>query len=360
MSFETEIVREGLVEFEVPKERRLQGPGRKSRLPFYNPLMATNRDVSVLVALAILRGGEEVLDGLTATGIGGIRIATEVEGDFKVLLNDRSEVSHDLVQRNIERNQLANCTAICEDLNKLLATQRFDLIDIDPFGTPVPFVEGAVRAIRNGGVMAATATDTAVLCGARRDACVRRYDSRPLKTEYCHELGLRILIGYLVRTAAKFDRGIEPLVSFSIDHYFRTIVRVTRGAERADSTLEKLRHLHIGPGLERKLEREPGRAGPLWGEAFLNQELLDEFRLPDYFPHKVSKLLEIWREEASSPPLFFTTAEWAKSFSIDPPPINTVIDALTEVGFVATRTHFRSDAFKTNADIGFIEAALRT
>ncbi len=359
MSFETEVINEGLTEIEVPRVERLRGPGRKSRLPFFNPLMRTNRDVSVFVAQTILSDGDNVLDGLAATGASGLRVALETKCELAVTLNDKNPMCHDLITRNIERNQAKGCSVTCEDLNSLLSRGRFDLVDVDPFGTPVRFVESAVRATADGGVAAITATDTAVLCGSRRRACIRRYSSRPRRTDYCHELGLRILLGYVARAAARFDRGIEPLLCFSADHYFRAIVRVRRGARRADSTLEKLGNLHVH-GLGRELIPEKGVAGPLWAGAFLDAAFLGSVRLPSYFPHKVSKLLELWREEASSPPLFYTTGEVAREFLSEPPALDRIIGALRDEGFTATRTHFRPDAFKTNADVESIGRILRT
>ncbi|MFQ5910173.1 MAG: tRNA (guanine(10)-N(2))-dimethyltransferase [Thermoplasmata archaeon] len=359
MNFESELVSEGLAKFDVPKVERLHGPGRKGRLPFYNPLMRTNRDVSVLVVLNALSGGKRVLDGLAATGVAGLRVAIETK-DMAVTLNDKNTICHDLILRNIERNGVENCRATCEDLNCLLARERFDFVDVDPFGTPVRYVEGAIRATSDGGITAITATDTAVLCGARKKVCIRRYDSRPRKTEYCHELGLRILLGYAARVAARFDRGIEPVLCFSTDHFFRAIIRIRKGAKGADRTLEKLGYLHEGKGLERRILREAGIAGPLWSDAFLDAEFLGSVKLPSYFPHKVSRLLQLWREEASSPPLFFTTAEVAREFSADPPAIDGIVGALKDEGFLATRTHFRPDAFKTDAGIETIGKVLRT
>ncbi|MFQ6106577.1 MAG: tRNA (guanine(10)-N(2))-dimethyltransferase [Thermoplasmata archaeon] len=359
MSFETEIVKEGLAEIEVPKVDRPHGPGRRSRLPFYNPLMRTNRDVTILITMNELHDGARLLDGLAATGVSGIRIALEADQEFEITLNDRNPTCRDLILSNIKRNEARGCTATNEDLNCILARHRFDFVDVDPFGAPVRFVEGALCATANGGIVGITATDTPVLCGSRKRACVRRYDSIPRKTEYCHELGLRILLGYIARVAARFDRGIEPLLCFSTDHYFRAIVRVRKGAGKANETLRRLGYLHE-KGLERRLLPEAGIAGPLWSDVLLDSCFLGAIRLPSHFPHKVSRLLDLWREEALSPPLFYTTSEVAKGFLANPPAIDDLIAALKDRGFLATRTHFKPDAFKTNADIETLEKVVRT
>jgi tRNA (guanine26-N2/guanine27-N2)-dimethyltransferase len=78
----------------------------------------------------------------------------------------------------------------------------------------------------NGTELMVTATDTAVLCGADREACMRLYDSRPIHNELCHESGMRTMVGYIARTAAQFNFGIKVALSFSYMHYIRAFVRL--------------------------------------------------------------------------------------------------------------------------------------
>lgn len=40
----------------------------------------------------------------------------------------------------------------------------FDIIDLDPYGTAVPFLESAISCLEDGGLLAVTYTDLAVLC----------------------------------------------------------------------------------------------------------------------------------------------------------------------------------------------------
>lgn len=41
----------------------------------------------------------------------------------------------------------------------------WDFVDVDPFGSCMPFLDAAIGAVRDHGVLAAAATDLAVLCG---------------------------------------------------------------------------------------------------------------------------------------------------------------------------------------------------
>ena len=40
---------------------------------------------------------------------------------------------------------------------------RFDVVDLDPYGSPTPFLDGAVQAVSEGGLLCVTCTDLAVL-----------------------------------------------------------------------------------------------------------------------------------------------------------------------------------------------------
>ena len=42
---------------------------------------------------------------------------------------------------------------------------RFDVVDLDPYGAPVTFLDGAVQSVADGGLLLVTCTDMAVLCG---------------------------------------------------------------------------------------------------------------------------------------------------------------------------------------------------
>jgi tRNA (guanine26-N2/guanine27-N2)-dimethyltransferase len=42
---------------------------------------------------------------------------------------------------------------------------RFDVVDLDPYGSPAVFLDGAVQSVKDGGLLLVTCTDMAVLCG---------------------------------------------------------------------------------------------------------------------------------------------------------------------------------------------------
>lgn len=72
--------------------------------------------------------------------------------------------------------------------------QRYDAIDLDPYGTPAELLDTAVQSVAEGGLLLVTATDMANLCGNNAVACWSNYQSYPLHRSYCHEQALRILL----------------------------------------------------------------------------------------------------------------------------------------------------------------------
>ncbi len=171
-----------------------------------------------------------------------------------VTINDRDPEAISLIRQNIARSGLP-VTVTCRDACSLLSEQSFDAVDIDPFGTPAPFIDAGVQGCRR--FLLVTATDTAPLCGAHLRAGIRRYFARPANTGYHREVGLRILLGFVVRETVKYDRGIEPLFCFAREHFVRLNLRITRGAQAADRTIEKIGFVMQCPSCAYR-EEQPG------------------------------------------------------------------------------------------------------
>lgn len=79
--------------------------------------------------------------------------------------------------------------------------QYYEVVDLDPYGTPVQFLDSAVQSVSEGGLLLVTATDMAVLCGSNGEACHAKYGIYPLHKPYCHEMALRILLACVEKHA---------------------------------------------------------------------------------------------------------------------------------------------------------------
>jgi len=354
---------EGTTTFFVPvQDAGTQFPPGTAPI-FFNRRMELNRDITILL-LSILTPSD-YLDAMGATGVRGLRVAHEC--GIPVTINDRDEQAIPVIEKNVAHAGLTIEVAH-RDVNALLSERSFDAVDIDPFGTPASFLDAGVRGTRR--FLFVTATDTAPLCGAHKKAGIRRYFALPKNTEYHSEVGLRILLGAVVRETVKYDRGIEPLFCFAREHFARLHLRITRGASAADETLTHIgfvmqcpkcphREEHRGMVPESCTCPECGNrldpVGPLWLGSLVHDETLDRMLAQLDFVElgtkkELAKLIEICRAEL---PIagFYDYHQIAKRLNISPPPIETVLEQLRSAGCAASRTHFSGTGIKTDAPL---------
>jgi tRNA (guanine26-N2/guanine27-N2)-dimethyltransferase len=233
----TQQIQEGKIKLHVPKGYKLD-----SNMPvFYNPVQVLNRDISILLLNSIERSSERpfrVLDLLSASGARGLRIKNEVKS-CKVTLNDYKKESVKLIKKNAKLNKLS-VTVENKSANVLLTElNTYDYIDLDPFGTPVPFLDAAIKRLSPHAIIGVTATDTSALCGAASKACLRKYSSKPLRNEFMHETAIRILIKKCQEVAAQYDVTLIPIFSHSSNHYVRVYLQKCGGAKKADEVLKQ-------------------------------------------------------------------------------------------------------------------------
>ena len=117
------------------------------------------------------------------------------------------------------------------------------MVDIDPYGTAAPYLEAAMQAVDEGGLLCITCTDMPVLCGIYPETCFAKYSALSLRSEYCHELALRVVLWALHSHAARFGRVIHPLLALSVDFYVRLFVRVYSSANRVKAGPSRVGHL---------------------------------------------------------------------------------------------------------------------
>lgn len=355
-------IKEGATDLFVPIQSlsHTKGPGTSKTSVFFNPVMEFSRDVSVLVLREFVRKKKlKLLDGLAATGARGMRIANEVDGNFQVVLNDHNPKAVEVIEKNIAFNKLENCHVENRKMNTLTSLEDFNYIDIDPFGSPVQFIDSSLQALRKNGMLAVTATDTAPLCGSSPKACLRRYDARSIKTSYCKETGARILAGYCVRLAAKYEIALTPLLSFFTNHYMRIHFTLDKGARRTDNILRDIGYLTYDPktgdrGKVIGFPRELGKArsaGPLWIGDLHDRTFVESMKLDGSLGtlNRLAKYRELWIEEANMPPFFYDQNEVASLTKTQPYPLTNIIQRLEDQGFLASKTHFSPTGFKTDA-----------
>ena len=362
----------------VEGRTRLQVPLDEKGRPrvFFNPRMKLNRDICVLIVKGLMNEENVTfLDLLAGTGAKGLRVAKEA--GCRVILNDASRAAYEVIKLNASLNGLD--VEVCNRSANLLLQERrdFNFVDIDPFGTPVSFLDNAVLSLGRHGYLGVTATDTAPLCGVYPGACLRKYLSVSLRTEFCHELGLRILSGYVARTAAKYGKGVRCLLSHYREHYFRVYFEVRGGRRRADHSLGDVGYLYYCPScLDRRYRKEPlpragvcvcGEryrvAGPLWlGETVDKKfctKLVDGAGAEKRGMGEALGTLLLLNNEAETP-FYYDLHFFCRQLKIEVPPMERVLEELRTRGYEATRTHFSPTAVKTDADAAVLRELLET
>ena len=355
---------EGTTSAYVPKQDMKQkGPGKKQGLPFYNPAMELNRDFSIALVQWFIQTSKKkhlsLLDGLAATGIRGIRFVHELSGSFDVTINDWSKEAYAVIQKNADytKSNLLHCSY--ENLNQLLLKQSFDYIDVDPFGSPVLFIDAAMKSIFHQGILAVSATDSAALCGVYPKVCKRRYGADSYHGSVMHEVGLRILLGFVAREATKHDCGIRPILSYKTDHYFRLYVQVMHNVECANRTVQNIRCIPASL-LFPYDSMNDSVVGPLWAGPIHSKKNVKEIREiveKKQFgsKKKMMKLLSIFEEEAEAPMGYFTTDDLGSLLHCSPPKLDQLWKTFHKENIPIYKTQFNPTGFKTPASIQHVK-----
>jgi len=348
--------------------KSFEGKISKELPVFYNPVMKTNRDTSILLLNALNKKQMQIADPLAGSGIRSIRFVKELnKGIIKTIsVNDYDEFSLKNIKENFKLNKInvkeskqseIEVQFHNEDANLFLLNSRgFDYIDVDPFGSPNPFLDSAVKRIARDGIIAVTATDTAPLAGTYPSACKRKYWAIPLRNEVKHEVGIRILIRKVQLIGAQFDKALIPICSYSKDHYYRVFFQAQKGKDDCDTILKQHHRVKycktcLTLRIEETCKHKKISAGPLWTGQLNSHNLLNIMQT-NTSDVETQKLMHILAEESQHNILGLIDLHLI-SEQTKRQPLKTLdaIQHLQKRGFIATRTHFSPHAIKTNAKI---------
>ncbi len=369
-------IMEGKAKLTIPKES-YKDP---FHLPvFYNPAMKFNRTVSSLALSCILREleGAILLDGLCSIGARGIRYAKENRLK-RVYFVDANPDAIRILKRNVRLNKIKNAKIEENDLNKFLLNSKgyFDFIEIDPFGSPVFFLQNAIRRLKKKAVLSITATDLANLAGANAKPCIKHYGSRPLRSEYQHEIALRILIGKIARELMLFDYYSKPLLSFYKGHAVKAIILCERSAVKADANIVDLGYvMHCYKCLYREVNKrqiekckECGNdleySGPLWigkleENDFLERLVMMNEKMRYEEQEEIHELIKALLAENELPPTFYDLHKLASKYKLKIRKTREVLERIRNKGYKAEGVHYSSVGIKTTATLKQLIRMLR-
>lgn len=364
-------VHEGSVTVEVPEQPE-SGVGD---VVFYNPRQELNRDITIAVLRAWhdRTGDEAYLDATAASGIRGVRAAAE---GWDATCCDYDESAVERCRANFARNDCEG-RVVHRDANAYMHEHEagFDVVDLDPFGTPIPFADAAFRCARS--LVCVTATDTAPLCGAHFNSGIRSYSAVPRNTDFHAEMGLRVLLSALARTAARYDVGITPVLSHVTRHYVRTYLATTHRATDANAAIDELGYVdHCEDCLYRTtsegLIADPldvcpncestriNTAGPLWLGPAHDASFVSDVR--EHVTEELgtatrsTRLLDTIADEIDTP-THYDQHRLSKQWGISAIAMDDFLDALSSSGFETSRTHYGGTTFKTDAGVETIRDA---
>ncbi|KAF8778251.1 tRNA (guanine(26)-N(2))-dimethyltransferase like protein [Argiope bruennichi] len=381
---------------------------------FYNPVQEFNRDLSIAVLKQFARDppktkskaklanssensdtpGISVLEALSASGLRAIRFAKEVPNLSKVIANDRDTQAYLSIQRNVKHNKVENIVqATNEDASLIMYKNRsykdrFDAIDLDPYGTAAPFLDAAVQSVKDGGLLMITCTDMAILCGNGVEACHAKYGAVSAKIGSCHEMALRILLQSIESHANRYGRYIVPLLSLSVDFYVRVFVQVFTSPATVKESICKLSMVFVcsgcgsfylqpvgtktitphgqkytpsvGPPIDRKCSicghSSFKMCGPIWShklhdKVFIQktvQHIEEESSLYNTSKRMVG-MLNVVLEELEDFPLFHRIEQLSSILHVKAPSSNEIRSAVLNAGYQVSLSHTSPTSLKTDS-----------
>jgi len=329
---------------------------------FYNPRMKLCRDLDMLIYSELEKN--TILDAFSATGIRGIRAM--LEAGREVVFNDANPKAVEVIKKNLQLNGLF-AEVHCREATLLMREIPFRHIDIDPFGSPVNYIESACISAE---FLSVTATDLEALC-CKNSAGMKKYSAVVFKTDTPHEVGLRVLLGYIARISARLEKKMEPIVAWTREHYYRVHLRMKRSTSQSLRMFKKLGFLVYCPKCFRKsivkFDEIPERKcrcgsdnlalGPLWlGE--LKDGVFLEKVISKAEGERKKILLKILEEVDS--PISYNIQKICSRLGRSAPATKDLIKELKAQGFKASTTHYCGYCIKTDAEIEVIEKMLKS
>ena len=361
---------------------------------FFNPAAKFNRDVSIQIYKAFIDSKKDneisFVDTMTGSGIRGVRVANEIPKITKIIFNDFNSFSVQISKINAILNNVYNrCEFYNKEICDFLSTKinfenRATIVDIDPFGSPAPYLDCVLRSVENGGLISVTATDTAVLCGVYPKVCYRKYYGYPLRTNYSGEIGVRLLISSIALIASRLDLSIMPVFSHGYRNYIRVYCKISKSNYFANKVHEKLgyvvhcfncRYRYFVKSLYgipncNNCHKRVTIGGPLWTSQIFDKELICKItdsiaenghRPEDSNTSNQSSILDFFAItlcELDAIPFYYVNDEIGKMTKKNVMSVTKIIEKLKINGYQSSKTVFAPNGFKTNASITEIKKLL--
>jgi tRNA (guanine26-N2/guanine27-N2)-dimethyltransferase len=374
-------IQEGLGTFLIPESTTEKHIPKRSDEVFFNFHQEINRDISVLALRAYgninSKNDLKVLEPLCGSGIRSARYALEAPTS-SIYCNDINLNAVNIARKNVnrlpkskaEKIQLYNmeCNSFLQSLN--VQDLIFDFIDIDPFGTPIPFVHNSIHLITLYGLLAFTATDLASLVGLYPNALYAKYGISQLEARIgnIHEMASRTLITGIQHVGLTLGQSLIPVITFYHRHFVRCFFIRNRGV---DGVLNQTGFIVFCKECKTRLIYDLGEKigtcsvcgasdrlifGPIYLGKVQNSDYLSTMLHDSHLENlgtkkRLSKCLPLMIEETQLDiPWSYDIPKLAKKARVPVPPLAQVTKILDEMGYRFCKTHYSGSSLKTDAD----------
>ena len=404
ISQEFNTVQEGKATILTPKQDEV----------FYNPIQQFNRDLSIMAIKAYdeIRhekmqaikkkkksnkktklNGLKILESLAASGLRSCRYGLEIPEAGKIVANDMLAEAVKSINKNIEYNKLTEKVVANQgDAIKFMGStdEKFHIVDLDPYGTAAPFIDSAIQCLEDDGMLLVTCTDAGVLAGSGYpEKCFALYGGNNFGNAYVngesnHEVGIRLILNLIASTAAKYKKTIEPMLSLSIDYYFRVFVKVKTSPINVKNHASETMLTYGCNGCGHKIVQPLGMknntkfqypklqgpissncqycgisynvAGPMYAGNLHNREFIDKvLKINEssdkeiYATHeRIKGMLTLASNELDDAPFFFNLNQLCSIFKSPPISIEQYTKAVGNLGYKVSLTHAKKNCVKTN------------
>jgi tRNA (guanine26-N2/guanine27-N2)-dimethyltransferase len=334
-------ISEGAITLVTPENFFIKGPGTKTA-GFYNMDQKLNRDITISFLKTVKP--KLALDAFGGTGVRGLRINREA--GIKTVISEINKKSYEYISINREINN-SDVEIYNKTFQAVLNDYLFDYIDIDPYGSLLPYLDDAMTNIRNRGYIGVTATDLTALTGSMPSKTLRRYRAHIINDIYRHESGIRLLIGEIVKRAAALDKAAIPIISLWHSHYYRIIFQVISSAGKADAQLNKIgmfdRHAGLAP------EYNNSEEGPIW-LGNLNSSIINKLNYIENPDRLFLKTVD--RIKSNDLSLYFADiGDFARITDRDTKSVESSIETLNKHGITCGRSQFSDTGIKVSSSV---------
>lgn len=380
---------------------------------FYNPIQQFNRDLSIMAIKAYdeIRhekiqaikkksknkrtklNGLKILESLAASGLRSCRYGLEIPEAGKIVANDMLAEAVKSINKNVEYNKLTDKVVANQgDAIKFMGStdEKFHIVDLDPYGTAAPFIDSAIQCLEDDGMLLVTCTDAGVLAGSGYpEKCFALYGGNNFGNAYVngesnHEVGIRLILNLIASTAAKYKKTIEPMLSLSIDYYFRVFVKVKTSPINVKNHASETMLTYGCNGCGHKIVQPLGMknntkfqypklqgpissncqycgtsynvAGPMYAGNLHNREFIDKVLKINESSDKeiyvtnerIKGMLTLASNELDDAPFFFNLNQLCSIFKSPPISIEQYTKAVGNLGYKVSLTHAKKNCVKTN------------